>query len=135
MDNYDKLLDSALEKISKKFETKKRFQMPQVVSEVQGNKTILKNFFEIASSLRREPNHLAKYFTKELAAPASIQSDTLVLQTKVGRESLQKKLENYVKEFVYCKVCGQPDTKLEKEDRINFLKCDACGARSPARLI
>lgn len=129
------MLKTAFEKLPKKVETAKRFKIPQVVSEVQGHKTLVKNFAEIAQVLRRNETHLAKYFSKELAAPGNLQTGVLILQKRVSREMLQNKLEAYIKEFVFCKVCGEPDTHLEKVERILQMRCDACGARSPARQI
>jgi translation initiation factor 2 subunit 2 len=69
---------------------------------------------------------------KELATPGSIEGETLVLQTSITTEMVKKKIESYAKEFVYCKVCGKPDTKLVKEDRLSFIVCEACGAKSSA---
>ena len=34
-----------------------------------------------------------------------------------------------MKEFVYCKECGKPDTKLIKDERKYYIKCEACGAK------
>jgi translation initiation factor 2 subunit 2 len=133
--DYESLLKSAMEKVPKKEDTGKRFKVPQVVVEAQGTRTAIKNFLEIASALRREPAQITRFIAKELAAPGSVQSGSLVLQVKATREVLQKKLEDYIKNFVYCRVCGEPDTKLEKEDRITFIRCEACGARSAAKPI
>jgi len=132
---YEELLKRAMEKLPKNVEKKDRFEVPKVFCEVSGNKTVLKNFGEILAVLRREPSHLAKYLSKELATSGSVQGSTLIFQGKASREILQKKLDDYVKEFVYCKECGKPDTKLVKEDRIYFLVCEACGARHPVRSI
>lgn len=131
--DYDSLLKSAMEKIPKKEEGGKRFKIPQVVVESQGSKTLIKNFSEIASALRREPTHIARFVAKELAAPGSVQNGALVLQGRFSSDLLRKKVEDYVKNFVYCRVCGEPDTRLEKEDRITFIRCEACGARSAAK--
>lgn len=79
---------------------------------MQGNKTLIKNFGEIVSILRRDASHLSKYLFKELATPGSIQSNTLILQTRASKEIIQKKIEDYTKEFVYCKVCNEPDTAV-----------------------
>ncbi len=128
-------MKNAIEKLPTKSEHASRFKIPQVISEVQGQKTLIKNFSEIAQNLRRDESHLAKYFSKELAAPGNIQNGILFLQKKVTHEILQKKLEAYIKEFVFCKVCGEPDTHLEKVERILQMRCDACGARSPTRQI
>ena len=133
--DYDSLLKSAMEKVPKKEDTGKRFKVPQVLVEAQGPKTVIKNFSEMASALRREPAHIARFIAKEMAAPGSVQSGSFVVQAKATREVLQKKLEDYIKNFVYCRVCGEPDTKIEKEDRITFIRCEACGARSAAKPI
>ncbi len=129
---YEQLLEKAFEKIQKKT-TLSRFKIPELVLESQGSKTVVKNFSEISYAIRREGAHLAKYFFKELATPGSIQGDALVLQARVSKDSLQKKFADYLKEYVYCKVCSEPDTKLSKEDRITFVVCEACGAKKPAR--
>ena len=132
---YEELLKRAMEKLPKRIESKDRFKVPEMVYEVSGQKGVIRNFGDILSVLRRDGSHLAKYLGRELATACSIQGTTLVFQGKVSREILKKKIDGYVKEFVYCKVCGEPDTKLTKEDRIYFLKCEACGARNPARSI
>ncbi len=131
--DYESLLDRAIEKIPKREGTGKRFKIPQVIVENQGTRTVIKNFAEVSQDLRREPGHVAKFISKEMAAPGSVQNGTLVLQVRSNREALQKKLEDYIKNFVYCRVCGEPDTKIEKDDRIVFLRCEACGARSAAK--
>ncbi len=130
-ENYEKMLKSAMEKLPKKNAEKKRFEMPRIVSFIQGNKTIIKNFSEILSALRRDKRHLSKFLFKQLATPGNVEGDMLVLQRKVQSSLLQKKLGDYIKEYVLCKVCGEPDTIVMKEDRITFMKCEACGARSP----
>lgn len=130
--NYEELLKRAMEKLPKKSEEKKRFVVPEVEFEFSGNKTIFRNFGTISDVLRREKQHLAKYFFKELATPGSIEGNSLILQRKIPSGLLQEKLNSYIKKFVYCKVCGEPDTKLIKEDRIFFIICEACGAKYPA---
>ena len=132
---YEELLKRAMEKLPKGVEKRDRFEVPKIVCEVAGNKVALKNFSEILTVLRRDSGHLAKYLSKELATSGSVQGNSLIFQGKISREILQKKLDDYVKEFVYCKECGKPDTKLVKDGRIYFLVCEACGARHPARSI
>jgi len=132
---YEEMLKRAMNKLPKKIETKERFEIPQVVCEVAGNKSILKNFGEILTVLRRDANHLCKFISRELATSCVLQGSNLVLQGKVSKEILQKKIEDYTKEFVFCKECKKPDTRLVKEGRINFIKCEACGAKYPVRSI
>lgn len=133
--DYEKLLERAYEKLPEGVEERKRFEIPSVVTEIQGNKTLVKNFSEILAVLRRNSRHLSRFLFKELATPGSVQGNILILQRKVSGQMIQGKIKDYVKEFVYCKECKKPDTKLVKEDRITFLKCEACGAKYPLRSI
>ncbi len=135
MKEYEEMLKSAMKKLPKKAEETKRFEIPSVIIFSQGNKTIIKNFSEILSILRRDEKHLSKYLFKQLGTPGNVENGTLILQRKVQREMIQKKLEDYIKEYVFCKVCNEPDTVLIKEDRIVHMKCEACGARSSIRNI
>ena len=132
---YEEMLKRAVEKLPKDIESKKRFQIPSVICEISGNRIVLKNFSEILSTLRRDATHLSKYLSKELATAGSIQGTTLVFQGNIQRQSLQNKVNEYIKEFVFCKQCKEPDTKLVKEGRFTFIKCEACGAKYPARSI
>ena len=133
--NYEELLERAYEKLPKIKEQKERFEIPIVDSDIQGNMTIFKNFIPVTQTNRREPKHFLKYLTKQLAAPGSIEGQKATFQSKITKRVMQSKLDNYVKDFVVCKECKRPDTKLIKEDRILILKCEACGAKTGVRSI
>ena len=132
---YDELLERAIKKLPKVEISKDRFVIPQVALEYSGSKTIVKNFSEVLLAIRRDPNHLSKFLFRELATAGSIKNQSLNFQGNISKEKLQGKLENYVKEFVFCKECGEPDTKLVKEDRVTFIQCEACGCKYPVRNI
>jgi len=130
--NYEELLEEAFKKIVKK-ETKDRFQIPQVEGEIQGTRFVIKNFKKIADYLKRDPKHLAKYLLLSLASSGGIEGEALILNLRARREAVQQKLEEYIKKYVFCKICGEPDTRLVKEGRIYFIECDACGAKYAAK--
>jgi translation initiation factor 2 subunit 2 len=130
--DYESMLKLGLSKV-KKPEGGERFEMPVAEVMIQGNFTIIKNFSQLSSILRRDVNHMLKFFTKELAAPGTIEGTRAIFQTRVSQRTVQQKLESYVKEFVLCRECGKPDTKLIKEDRILLLKCEACGAKASVK--
>jgi len=132
--NYEEMLDEAFEKLPEKEVSGERFEIPVAEVLYQGNQTIIRNFSQIAQALRRDTKHLLKYLTREFAAPGS-SNDTALFQSKIFKDIIQKKIESYVKEYVLCKECGKPDTKLIKEDRITFLKCEACGAKASVKSI
>ncbi len=135
MKAYKEMLEEAKNKISANVEKVSRLEVSGPKSEIQGNRTFITNFIDITNSIRRDPKHLAKYLFRELAKPGHIDGSRLVLQGKVINSLIANKIENYIKEFVYCQECNRPDTHFEKEDRIIFLKCEACGAKHVLRHI
>jgi len=127
--DYMKLLKRANDLKSNNVGKSERFEIPKANIIYSGNKTIITNFAKISSLLRREKKHIAKYMFKELAAPGNINGNELIILSKISRNILQKKLESYAKEYVICPQCGKPDTKIIKEGKITYLKCEACGAK------
>ncbi|MDP2628670.1 MAG: translation initiation factor IF-2 subunit beta [Nanoarchaeota archaeon] len=132
---YEKLLDEAYKEIKQPENVKgsQRFEIPKIEGHIEGKKTILTNFFQIVSHIRRNPEHFQKFMLKELAASGQREGDRLVLNIKVPSGKINQKIEEYVKEFVLCKECGKPDTELIKENRLTFIHCLACGAKHSVR--
>ena len=136
MENYETLLEEAYKNIkTDSGASGERFEIPKIQGHFEGNKTILTNFTQIASHLRRKPEHFQKFLLKELAVSGQQDSDRLVLNRKVPSQKINEKISAYVKSFVLCKECGKPDTELTKESniRITSLHCLACGAKHPVR--
>lgn len=133
MEDYEKLLNQAYEKVKKVEGAGERFEIPEIKGHFEGKKTILTNFFQIASHIRRNPEHFQKFLLKELATAGQKEGDKLILNNKIPSAKINSKIEQYVKEFVICKECGKPDTEIKKEDRLNFLHCLACGAKHSIR--
>jgi len=88
---YEKLLEEAYKKI-KPIESKERFEVPKATGLFEGNKTIISNFLQISSYIRRQPEHFAKFLLKELATSGSIEGDRLVLQTKIPSLRINEKI-------------------------------------------
>lgn len=131
MDEYEKLLEDAHKEI-KPVETSKgfeRWEIPKADVQIVGNKTILSNFVQICSYLRRDCNHLVKFLSKELASSSKIENDRLVFNRKIPYGNVDEKLKLYVSKFVVCQECKKPDTELKKQDGFLFVHCLACGAK------
>lgn len=132
---YEELLEEAFKKIPERIEKRERFEVPEPLIETSKKRTVLRNFSSMAQALRRDERHFSTYLFKELATMGNIQAGSLVFQGRISSELIRKKISDYIKEFVICKECGNPDTKLVKEERLYFIKCDACGCKYPARKI
>jgi len=103
--------------------------MPVAYVTIIKRQTIIKNFSEIAKTLRRDAKHISKFLFRELAIPGVIKGDELVLQGKASTTAINQRLQEYTKEYVICKECGKPDTIMSREDNITAIKCEACGAK------
>jgi len=125
------MLKSGRKNLPKSTLKTERFEILRVKGHIQGNKTVISNFYQIANILRRKPEHLLKYILKELATPGDLKKNALIIGRKVSASGLNEKIEQYVNLFVLCKECKKPDTKLDKEAGIPFMKCMACGAKYP----
>ena len=133
MTDYENMLEQAYKKVKQIETSSDRFEIPKIEGHFEGKKTILTNFSQILSHLRRNPEHFQKFILRELAASGQKDGDRFVLNIKVPSEKINRKIEAYAKEFVLCRECGKPDTELIKEDRITFVHCLACGAKHSVR--
>lgn len=132
--DYEQLLERARKQMPASVFEKERFEIPKVRGHIEGNKTIISNFSQIANTLRRPPEHLLKFLLKELATPGDIaKSGLLILGAKVPASRINEKIKQYAHEFVLCHKDGKPDTEIIKEGPFAFLKCNACGHKQPVK--
>jgi len=131
MEDYEKLLNAAYSKVKIVEGSGERFEMPTVEGFFEGKKTIVTNFFQIVSHLRRDPEHLQKFLLKELATQGQIEGDRLILNNKIPSKKINPKIEQYVNAFVLCQECKKPDTQIIKEGKLTLIHCLACGAKHP----
>ncbi len=132
--SYENLLRRAQELLPQKSTAAERLEVPKVLGHIQGNKTVVSNFHNIADIIRRPVDHFLKYILKELATSGEMSKTALILGTKVPASRINEKIQQYLRDFVICPECKRPDTKLEKDDNVTFLKCSACGARHAVKV-
>jgi len=130
---YEELLKKAYGSIKVVEHNGDRFEIPRAVGEVSGSNTFISNINQIASHLRRDVGHLAKFLQKELAVPSKLEKGRLCFKGRLNSGIVNEKIEKYVKEFVICPVCRKPDTEVISERGIKFKHCIACGAKSPIK--
>lgn len=123
------MLDKAKKILPEVADSEDRFEVPKVKGHIQGNKTVISNFMQIASTVRRTPDHMLKYILKELAAPGHINKTLLIIGTKIPSKRINEKINSYVENYVICNACGKPDTSISTEGTVTTLTCQACGAK------
>jgi len=128
--NYEELLKKIREDMPETVKERIRFEIPKAKGHIQGNKTVIINFSQICDTLSREQKHVLKFLLKELATSGDIKgSGSLIFGTKLPASRINEKIKEYALEFILCKDCGKPDTKVIKEKGVSILKCNACGAK------
>jgi translation initiation factor 2 subunit 2 len=127
--NYEEMLERGKKALPEIATATERFTVPNVTGHLEGNKTVISNFFQIANILRRTPEHLLKYISRETAAKGELKKQLLIFNTKIQSSKINEKIQQYVDEFVICKECGKPDTKIYKVGIVTYIKCQACGAK------
>ena len=128
---YEKLLkriDGERSKNSAEIDS--RFELPPVDVMWEGQRTYLRNFSDFPKIMRRDSAKLLQYLSKEFAVPAERIGDSAMFVGRRDPDDFTRLLKIYVNDYIICPTCKSPDTRTEKEKRISFLICEACGAKS-----
>lgn len=128
--DYESLLKRARCAIPDVASKRERLELPRLSHGVIGMRTVIYNFREIAGALDRDPQHLLKFLSGEMATAATMQESRAIFQGKFPVDTFGRLLTRYMEGFVVCPICKRPDTRIVKEKRLSFLVCKACGARS-----
>lgn len=131
--DYEELLKRARSQLPQEVFERRRFEIPKPRSITVGMKTIIHNFKEICEAFNRNPQHLLRYLSREMATAGTVSGVRAVFQGKFPRDTIERLVQHYAAAFVVCPVCKRPDTKIVKEKRLSFMVCEACGAKSSVR--
>jgi translation initiation factor 2 subunit 2 len=128
--NYDELLKRARSQIPEVGVKSERLEIPRLQYARIGMRTVIYNFKEAAEALDRDPQHLLKFLTGDMATAATVQGSRVIFQGKFSEDTFVRLIQRYQESYVTCPICKRPDTKIVKEKRLSFLVCQACGAKS-----
>ncbi|XVF36824.1 hypothetical protein REPUB_Repub19eG0091700 [Reevesia pubescens] len=111
-----------------------RYKMPKMVTKTEGRgngiKTNVVNMVEIAKALARPASYTTKYFGCELGAQSKFDEKTGISLVNGAHDTakLAGLLENFIKKYVQCYGCGNPETEIViTKTQMITLKCAACG--------
>ncbi|EZQ11078.1 translation initiation factor IF-2 subunit beta [Candidatus Acidianus copahuensis] len=131
---YTHLLDRLYTKLPKKPQEKETQNLPTLIILNVGNSTIIRNFSEYCDRIRREDKLCMRYLLKEIAAAGSLgDNGQLAIQGKFSSSIINTLMERFLKTYVQCSTCKSLDTILEKEGKVWYIKCLACGATTPVK--
>ncbi|QQP41091.1 Eukaryotic translation initiation factor 5like, partial [Caligus rogercresseyi] len=110
-----------------------RYKMPRLQAKVEGKgngiKTVIPNMADVARSLGRPPTYTTKYFGCELGAQtlADNKNDRYIVNGLHDANRLQDILDGFIKKFVLCEKCDNPETVLMVKKGLIGASCKACG--------
>ena len=123
------MLKKAISELPEDTNKGERFSIPKVKGHLQGNKTVISNLSQIASTLSRPTELLVKYIEKQLATKGLVENNFVIFNTKLPASKINERIQQFADQFVICKECGKPDTTLTKDTGVYFVKCSACGSK------
>jgi len=110
-----------------------RYKMPRLVAKVEGKgngiKTVIVNMVDVARALARPPTYVTKYFGCELGAQTQfdIKAERYIVNGCHDGAKLQDMLDGFIKRFVLCEQCDNPETVLKVRKNMVGASCKACG--------
>ena len=110
-----------------------RYKMPKLQCKIEGRgngiKTNVVNNVDIAKALERPPEYVIKYFGIELGAQTKFDKKigTSIVNGAHDQKKLSEILESFIKKYVQCYGCGNPETVIKIKKENIYLKCKACG--------
>jgi len=115
-----------------------RYKMPRIIAKVEGKgngiKTVIENMPAVAKSLQRPPTYPTKYFGCELGAQTQfdLKNERFIVNGAHDASKLQDLLDGFIKRFVLCEECDNPETFLTVRAKKNEIlsRCIACGHQS-----
>ncbi|XP_044748348.1 eukaryotic translation initiation factor 5 [Coccinella septempunctata] len=112
-----------------------RYKMPRLIAKVEGKgngiKTVIANMTDVAKALGRPPTYPTKYFGCELGAQTlfDFKNERYIVNGSHDANKLQDLLDGFIRKFVLCPECDNPETDLLVSTKRNTISqgCKACG--------
>jgi translation initiation factor 2 subunit 2 len=93
-----------------------------------GRRMELDNLEQIARSLNRPTNFILQSLQYSLNTVGYTKNSRYFLRGKFTKRQLQTALEAFVKDYVRCQLCANPETSLHVRNHALYVACRGCGA-------
>lgn len=105
--------------------------MAKVEGKGNGIKTVIVNMSDVAKALGCPPTYPCKFFGCELGAQTqfAFKDDRYIVNGSHEAGKLQQLLDVFIKKFILCTKCENPETTLHPNERKETIRqtCKACG--------
>jgi len=131
---YDQLRANNPDLVNKR----KAVMPPPQVMRVGTSRILWTNFADTCKRMKRDPDHVMRFFLTELGTTGSIDgSDRFLMKGKFVPKYIESLLKRYINEYVTCSMCRNVDTRLSRDalTRMYFMHCESCGASRAVQAI
>lgn len=112
-----------------------RYKMPKLMAKVEGKgngiKTVIVNMVDVAKAIGCPPTYPCKFFGCELGAQTQFdfKNERYIVNGSHDPNKLQQLLDIFIKKFILCTECENPETSLFPNEKRGIIKqtCKACG--------
>jgi len=129
--DYESSLDRAMAEAPDIAEREERLSVPDAAVQRDGAFTRVTNLDGLADAISRDPEHVHRFIQSELGTNGTFENGQGRYNGNFDAGTIDAAVASYIDQYVRCSECGLPDTRLEREDRTEMLRCDACGAFRP----
>lgn len=132
---YNDMLSRAVKVMREKGigDATRSIEIPPPLMEKSGSKRIvIANFAAICAAIGRGTQEVQKFFERQTSATTSLDgNEALILKMKLDAKGVERIFDQFLDEWITCKVCKGINTTLEKEksqNRLYIIKCNSCKA-------
>ncbi|MEM2500358.1 MAG: translation initiation factor IF-2 subunit beta, partial [Candidatus Bathyarchaeia archaeon] len=93
---YEEMLEEAYKQLPSEVFRRERLEVPKASSVTFGSRTFLNNFKDICEVLNRDPEHVLRYLSKEMATSGSIEGSRAVFQGRFEDEEINRLIRRYM---------------------------------------
>lgn len=135
-DLYAKLLGRIYDQLRKNnpdlLNPSRAYLRAPAVARVGTTRILWTNFDETCTMMKRDTEHVTRFFLTELGTTGSINgSAQFLIKGKFVPKYIESLLKKYINEYVTCSMCRGVDTKLARDPntRMYFMTCESCGSK------
>lgn len=103
-----------------------RYKMQSIMTVYERGHTVLINIMNISHDLNRPMEDILRFLKSKLSTSIIDKNDKIKIKGIVEKDKLQELIFDYIKIYVLCKECNNPETIITN----NKLRCGACGNKS-----
>lgn len=105
-----------------------KIERPKII--IKNKKSYIINFIQMAETINRSPEELQTYFNEELRVTTAFKENkSLKIDKIIKQQMIESIFKSYITNHVVCKTCKSHKTHIEKDKRIKYLICSACGCK------